>query len=76
MKKEETLSDKRSQVDIDLYELNWVYPEEDVKEFIKKLKEELHSAMHMRYTTTEEVKLLARVWNKIDKLAGENLIEK
>ena len=38
MKKEFNLNEKIKQVDIDLSELNWVYPKEDVKEFIKLLK--------------------------------------
>jgi len=73
---EKTLWDKRVPHNDGIFKIVDAFKCEDVKEFIKKLKEELHSAMHMRYTTTEEVKLLARVWNKIDKLAGENLIEK
>jgi len=46
----------------------------DVKEFIKQLKEEIHSVCDMETTTNEDIIVLDWVSNKIDKLAGKDLI--
>ncbi len=62
------LSDKRC-VDADMMYPNVVYSEQDVKEFIKKLKEEvgkLNREIHF-----QEYILVYRI---IDKLAGDKLI--
>jgi hypothetical protein len=73
--KEETLSDKRGEWNI---KTGWeqteslggaakFYKEEDVKEFIKKLKESFGKGSH-KYFTPRSIK------DHIDKLAGDKLI--
>ncbi len=49
---------------------NWmaVYPEKDIKEFIKKLKEEMFKSWQENKWSYQLIKY------KIDKLAGEDLI--
>ena len=47
---------------------------EDVKEFIRLLKDELMSACDMPNCTKEDCKLLDWVLTQIDQLAGEKLI--
>lgn len=74
MKKEENLSEKREGV---MKSLGYSYSEKDVKEFIRKLKEELER----RQTEFAQEKPGTSYWYNhdklidiIDKLAGEKLI--
>jgi putative IMPACT (imprinted ancient) family translation regulator len=64
---EQTLSDKVSQMSGKISGINNIYEEEDVKDFIKKLKEKISDECKMctEYPTTIDL---------IDKLAGEKLI--
>jgi len=50
------------------------YDEEDIKEFIRRLHEEIHSAKDMPRTTKAEIHTLDWVDKLIDKLAGSKLV--
>lgn len=47
----------------------------DVKEFIKRLKEDFMSCNDMPNTTEQETRVMDYVLKKIDKLAGEDLVD-
>ena len=66
------LSDKRHQLD-EYYIEDYHYEECDVKEFIKRLKEEL-GVFHMG-TLYEGKSIWEIMGKKIDKLAGDKLIK-
>ena len=53
--KENSLNDKRRQVDIDLSELNWVYPEEDVKEHIQNAQRRLKRCDWIQQTQIDDI---------------------
>ena len=61
-------------IDNDLGASNLVYPKEDVKEFIKRLKDKIYSASDMETTTIEQIRAFDFCLEEIDKLAGEKLI--
>jgi len=50
-----------------------IYQEEDIKEFIKLLKDDFMSCNDMPNTTEQEVRVMDYVLKKIDKLAGDKL---
>ena len=59
------LSDKKINMGTDFNPPYWLYPEEDVKEFIKELKENIGM-----WETIQ----CHKVCEEIDKLAGDKLI--
>jgi len=62
MEKEFNLDEKRSWIEAGSFK-GWIYPEEDIKEFIKRLKVKLGvKAIGSKYAEEE-----------IDKLAGDKL---
>lgn len=54
-----------------------VYMEKDIKEFIKKLKEEVFTRWIIQYPQYKEITMedLKDLWKEIDKLAGKELLE-
>lgn len=69
MNKEESLSDKR--ICVNKRTQNWHYKEADLKEFIKRLKEELAKEQE-NWTNGDGATLVSN--EVIDKLAGDKLI--
>lgn len=70
MTDEFNLSEKRQDDGTSHYkQTNYIYREEDVKEFIRRLKEELTDVKQAIWAAE-----LDRIFAVIDKLAGEKLI--
>jgi len=69
--KTETLSDKSKDLDLDG---NWYFKGEDIKEFIKELKDRINSPINAESLRGYNVQ---RLWffKELDKLAGEKLIQ-
>ena len=70
MKTEFNLSDKRK-LFVDRSDLGFLYPEEDVKEFIKKLKEDIQNNPNWEMCWEECIDKLAQAGMKIWLLTGD-----
>jgi len=73
MKEEFNLSEKRYFDNITSNIDNQVYREEDVKEFIKRLKDPDSKVNPTHFCGKTGVFRLSEWWEEIDKLAGEKL---